>query len=151
MISGVDMEKYKFKLEKLLNIRKENEEKAKKEFMEAQREMKKVQEIIQELKDKHNKYNFPKANESIIERKIRDNYLNALEQDIINSENLLKEKIAFVEIKRKEVMAKQIDRKTVEKLKDKGQEIFDKEQSDIEQKANDEFALFGYMRNHEGR
>lgn len=145
------MEKYKFKLEKLLNIRKENEETAKKEFMEAQREMKKAQEILLELKEKQEKFILPKKNESIIERKIRDNYLNALARDIMTAESSLKEKTSLVEIKRKEVIAKQIDRKTVEKLKDKGQEAFDKEQSDIEQKANDEFALFGYMRNHEGR
>lgn len=145
------MEKYKFKLEKLLNIRKEKEDIAKKEFMEAIREMKKLQGNIVELKKKREKFSITKQNETIIERKIRNNYLNALSLEISNTNAALEKKKGEVEEKRKEAVSKQVDRKTVEKLKEKGQDAFNKEQDNIEQKANDEFALFGYIRNHEGR
>jgi flagellar FliJ protein len=46
---------------------------------------------------------------------------------------------------------KQIERKTVETLKDKQLKAFIKEQELIEQKSNDEFALYGFIRNIERR
>lgn len=145
------MDKYKFKLEKLLDIRKEKEDLAKKEFMEARREQAKIQNALEELLEKQKKYKVSNAQETVIERKIRNNYLTALSGNISSVQAALEKKNREVEVKRQEAAARQIDRKTVEKLKEKGLEAFSKEQEHIEQKANDEFALFGYMRNHEGR
>jgi len=145
------MNKYKFKLDKLLNIRKEKEEEAKKEFIEAQIKLNKTQEKLSELKDKFVKYSSANSEESVVERKIRNNYLNSLAIQIKEFSIKLENNKIEIEEKRKEVIARQIDRKTVERLKEKGKEVFIKEQDDIEQKANDEFALFGYIRNHGGR
>lgn len=145
------MDKYKFKLEKLLNIRKEKEEEAKKEFMKVQREMKIIQDTLDELNEKLKKHSQGKPTESVIERKIRNNYINSVNIEIRNTEDALEKKKEEVEAKRKETVARQVDRKTVEKLKEKGQEAFDKEIENIEQKSNDEFALFGYIRNRERR
>ncbi len=145
------MDKYKFKLEKLLDIRKEKEDLAKKEFMEARREQAKIQNALEELLEKQKKYKVSNAQETVIERKIRNNYLTALSGNISSVQAALEKKNREVEVKRQEAAARQIDRKTVEKLKEKGLEAFNKEQEHIEQNANDEFALFGYMRNHEGR
>ena len=145
------MDKYKFKLEKLLDIRKEKEDLAKKEFMEARREQAQIQNALEELLEKQKKYKVSNAQETVIERKIRNNYLTALSGNISSVQAALEKKNREVEVKRQEAAARQIDRKTVEKLKEKGLEAFNKEQEHIEQNANDEFALFGYMRNHEGR
>ena len=43
---------------------------------------------------------------------------------------------------------KQVDRKTVDILKEKQLAAYTKEENRIEQINNDEFALYAYMRNH---
>ena len=55
-----------------------------------------------------------------------------------------KEKI--LEERREKLKAMQIERKIVETLKDKQKQQFIEEQNLIEQKNNDEFALYAYVR-----
>lgn len=145
------MNKYRFKLEKLLDLRKEKEEEAQKEFIEAQLNRDKTSQQQIESKNKYKFYSTNKPKESVIERKIRNNYLNALTLEINRISLKLENENIEVELKRKEVVERQVERKTVEKLKENGEEVFKKEQEDIEQKSNDEFALFGHIRKREGR
>lgn len=145
------MNKYKFKLEKLLDLRKEKEEAAHKEFIEAGINRDKTIQQLDNIKNNYKIYSVSKSQESVIERKIRNNYLNALTIEINKVSLKLDNENIEVELKRKEVVERQVERKTVEKLKEKGEDVFSKEQQDIEQKANDEFALFGYIRKQEGR
>ena len=145
------MNKYRFKLEKLLDLRKEKEEEAQKEFIEAQLNRDKTSQQQIDSKNKYKFYSTNKPKESVIERKIRNNYLNALTLEINRISLKLENENVEVELKRKAVVERQVERKTVEKLKENGEEVFKKEQEDIEQKANDEFALFGYIRKREGR
>lgn len=145
------MNKYRFKLEKLLDLRKEKEEEAQKEFIETQLNRDKTSQQQIDSKNKYKFYSTNKPKESVIERKIRNNYLNALTLEINRISLKLENENVEVELKRKAVVERQVERKTVEKLKENGEEVFKKEQEDIEQKANDEFALFGYIRKREGR
>jgi len=145
------MNKYRFKLEKLLDLRKEKEEEAQKEFIEAQLNRDKTSQQQIDSKNKYKFYSTNKPKESVIERKIRNNYLNALTLEINRISLKLENENVEVELKRKAVVERQVERKTVEKLKENGEEVFKKEQEDIEQKANDEFALFGHIRKREGR
>lgn len=142
------MEQYQFRLQKLLDIRIDKEEESKRRFKEAQDEKLKVEEKLTNLKDNYNKFRELNGSESAIERKIKHVYLNAVNYSITETTEELKRKEKFLEGKREDLKQKQIDRKTVESLKEKQIEEFIKEQNLIEQKMNDEFALYAFIRNH---
>jgi len=140
------MNGYKFRLQKLLDIRIDKEEESKIKFKEAQ-----VVKIDTELKLANLKTTYETARKtenasSLIERKIKSNYLNAVNNSIHNTKEELHKNVIKLEEKRSELEKKQVERKTVEILKEKKTVIFLKEQEMIEQKANDEFALYAFIR-----
>lgn len=142
------MDKFKFSLEKLLDIRKDNEEKSKRMFLEASRQKRLVEDKIDNLKDNYNKYKNVDYSKSAVERKIVHTYLSLLESSIEDAKIELCEKEKNVENRRDDLKLKQIQRKTVDILKQKKYDAFKKEQERIEQVQNDEFALYSYIRNH---
>lgn len=142
---------YKFPLQRLLDMRVEKEEESKRSFMKAQREKEIVEQKLSEMKQNYEKYNVIKNDETIVEQKIKRHYLNALSSGIAQTSLELKEKDKKVEERRVHLKQKQVERKTVEILKEKKVEAFQKEQDRIEQVNNDEFALYGYIRNLERR
>lgn len=145
------MKRYKFRLEKLLELRIQKEEESVRDFKDAQ--VKKIQneEKLSGLKDKKNEYSCRKNQGNIIDRKIMENYLRALERDINLAVVDLKDSENFLEEKRQELNDKRVERKTVEILKEKQKMSFLKEQERIEQITNDEFALYAHLRHAEGR
>lgn len=140
------MEHYQFRLQKLLDIRADKEEESKRNFKEAQSEKLKVEEKLNNLKESYKKYREMTGEESVIERKIKHVYLNAINYNITETSKELKIKERVLEDKREDLKLKQIDRKTVESLKEKQKAEFIKEQELIEQKMNDEFALYAFIR-----
>ncbi|GLC32353.1 flagellar export protein FliJ [Clostridium omnivorum] len=145
------MEGYKFRLQKLLDIRLDKEEESKRNFKEAQRNKTLTEQKLLDLKEKQNKYTLGSSKETIVEQKIRRAFLDSVIRSIDEVSIDLNKKNQILEEKRVELKQKQIERKTVETLKDKQLKAFIKEQQLIEQKTNDEFALYGFIRNHEGR
>lgn len=145
------MSKYNFRLQKLLDIRLDKEEESKRNFTEAQNQKLKVETKLEELNTSYEKYRNIQGNESVIKRRITHIYLNAINYSINETTEELKQKEKILEDKRYDLKQKQIDRKTVEILKEKGEKAFLKEQNLIEQRNNDEFALYGFIRNHERR
>jgi len=141
-------QKFKFSLEKLLDIRKEKEEESKRKFTKTQREKQKTEEKLDELKENYEKYNGIRPGEDIIYQKIKKNYLFALNKGIEQTEKELVAKTKELEIKRKELIQKQIERKTVDILKEKKQIAYYKELDRIEQLQLDEMALYAYVRNN---
>lgn len=145
-------EVYKFRLQKLLDIRKDSEEKSKLKFKEAQREKNLVEKQLNDLKENYKLHRSIVADESIIHQKIKQNYLNALSFSINETTVVLKDKNITLDEKRENLKQCQVEKKTVEILKEKQVSAFIKEQNSIEQKANDEFALYAFIRkNHMGR
>lgn len=142
------MERYKFRLEKLLDVRVKKEEESIRLFKDAQMQKNITEDKLNTLNSDYKKYSSEVTKGSIIQRKMTNNYLNALNDSINKTTVKLNENIVMVEKKRQELEKRQIERKTVEILKDKGKEAFEKEQNRIEQKNNDEFALYGFIRNH---
>ncbi len=140
------MEGYKFKLQKLLDIREQKEEESKRHFREAQLEKERVQSKLDNLKDNYNKYRSTSSDGSLVEQKLRHIYLNALNNSISETTNELHQRSKALEEKREALKQRQIERKTVEILKEKQLLAFIKEQNLIEQKTNDEFALYGFLR-----
>ncbi|WPC40998.1 flagellar export protein FliJ [Clostridium sp. JS66] len=145
------MSKYNFRLQKLLDIRLDKEEESKRNFTEAQNEKLKVESKLEELNANYEKYRNIHSSESAIKRRITHIYLNAINYSINEASEELKQKEKVLEDKRYDLKQKQIDRKTVEILKEKGETAFLREQNLIEQRNNDEFALYGFIRNHERR
>ena len=143
------MEKFHFRLEKLLEIRRELEDESKIQFKNAQDEKVKVEEELQSLKEKYKEVSKNKNCSTIFEYKIVNNYINFLDKRIEEEKINLKNKTIAVEEKRKELIDKQRDRKAVEKLRENKYLEYVKEAQAIEQKNNDEFALYGFIRNTE--
>lgn len=142
------MANYKFKLQKLLDIRLDKEEESKRAFREAQREKELIKQRLETLNDNYRKYS-GMSKGSLIEQKIKQNYLQALSINIMDTTKQLVDKSEVLELKRQDLKQKQIERKTVEVLKEKKKIEFVREQDFIEQKSNDEFALYGFIRTRE--
>lgn len=140
------MEQYQFRLQKLLDIRADREEESKRNFKEAQTEKLKVEEKLNNLQENYNKYRDMTGKESVIERKIKHVYLNTINYNIAEASKELKNKERILEDKRQDLKLKQVERKTVESLKEKQKAEFLKEQELVEQKMNDEFALYAFIR-----
>ncbi|MBU3111784.1 flagellar export protein FliJ [Clostridium lacusfryxellense] len=139
---------YKFSLQKLLDIRKDFEDKSKLKFKEAQREKDMVEKEINDLKEKYKSHKNIDSFESVINQKITQNYLNALNFAIDKNTIVFEDKEKILEKRREELKKCQVEKKTVEILKENQKIAFLKEQNLVEQKSNDEFALFAFIRNN---
>ncbi|MEA4825243.1 MAG: flagellar export protein FliJ [Clostridium sp.] len=141
------MSGFNFRLQKILDIRYQREEESKRLFKEAQDNKNVIEKKLSELECNYKKYSRLETNCSMVERKIRQNYCNVLHFNINETTVELSKKSEELEIKREDLKKSQIERKTVEILKDKQKQAYLKEQNLIEQKNNDEFALYGFIRN----
>ena len=143
-------QRYRFSLQKLLEIREEKEEESKRLFTETKNRKIATENELKELRELYENYKGIKPGETVIYQKIKRQYLKALEFGIKEKEKELELREKELEQGRLELKEKQIERKTVSKLKEKQYESYQKEQNRIEQLNNDEFALYGYMRNLKG-
>ncbi|WP_139904186.1 flagellar export protein FliJ [Clostridium thermarum] len=143
------MQGFRFPLQKLLDIRVDKEEQSKRKLMEAQRQQNITQAKLDELKANYARYNVLDNNLTVAEKKMKVNYLNTLANGILKTKDELEQKKAVVNSCREDVRLRQIERKTVEIIKDKRLEAFKKEQDRKEQVQIDEFALYAFMRNLE--
>ena len=111
--------KFKFSLEKLLEIRIEKEEESKRNFTKTQREKQDTETKLTGLKENYEKYIGIKDGESVVYQKIKRNYLYALDKGISETEKSLTIKNKELEIRREDLIKKQVDRKTVDILKER--------------------------------
>ncbi|WP_099346647.1 flagellar export protein FliJ [Clostridium tertium] len=139
---------FKFRLEKLLEIRTEKEEESKRLFNKTEIEKQKTEEKLNNLKFNYEKYNGINKGESIVYQKIKRNYLFALDKGITETEKDLAIKLKELDIRREDLLKKQIERKTVDILKERKSLEFYKEEERKDQIFNDELALYAYMRKH---
>lgn len=142
------MKKFKFKLEKLLDINIKEEDESKLKYTNAQNEKKIVEMNLKKLEANYRKYSDISKSNDAISQKITINYLSALTQSIKLTDEKLKEKEKKVIEAQKDFIEKQIKRKSLEILKEKEIERARKEEERIEQIQNDEFALYAYIRNN---
>lgn len=144
------MTEYNFRLQKLLDIRIDSEEQCKIKFKQIMDEISKIQIHINSLK-KTSKEHANCVSSTVVLKKMKYIYLNALASSISEANKVLLEKTKISEEVREELKQKQIERKTVEKLKENAKSKFIKEQNAKEQKINDELALYAHFRNIERR
>ncbi|WP_147564434.1 flagellar export protein FliJ [Clostridium tyrobutyricum] len=140
------MKKYEFKLQKLLDIREDQEDKSKMEFQKAKEDSMKVKEKLDSMKYSYDKYKDLSRVKNPIQQKITHIYLKSLTGSIDAAEREFQNKQKIVEVKREEMKKRQIDRKTVDILKEKDKTAFMRFENRIEQNQNDEFALYGFIR-----
>ena len=141
------MEKFKFRLQKVLDIKVKDEEESKLKYTQAQNKKNVVEQNLTDLKLSYNKHSDISDIRDVVTQKITINYLASLTQSIKSTtEQLEKENIKVIEAK-KYFIEKQIERKSLEKLKENKLEKLKKEEERKEQIANDEFALYGFIRN----
>ena len=140
-------ERFKFGLEKLLEIRVAKEEESKRLFTESQREKKVIEEKLEELNENYHKYKGISPHEDVIYQKLKRYYIQGIENGIMSTEKDLENKNLEVDKRRRDLTEKQMQRKTVQTLKDKKYSAYVKEQDRIEQINLDELALYAYVRN----
>lgn len=139
-------ERFKFGLNKLLEMRMEKEEECKQLFTQSQKQKKDIEEKLQNLKNSYDKYKGIKPNEDVVYQKLKRYYLQGLQGGIKSSEKELVQKNKEVDERRTVLKEKQIERKIVETLKEKKYSAYLKEQDRIEQINIDELALYAHMR-----
>lgn len=145
-------ERFKFSLEKLLEIREDKEEESKRIFTETQREKQLTLKKLNELKINYDKYSGIVPGEDIVYQKLKRYYLQGVENGIKETEKELVLKEKKVDEARIDLVSKQVERKTVEILKEKKLSEYIKEEERIEQVNLDEIALYSYIRHaNEGR
>jgi flagellar FliJ protein len=142
-------ERFKFGLDKLLEIRKEKEEESKRLFTQSQREKRKIEDSLEQLKDSYHKYKGISPNEDVVYQKLKRYYLQGVQTGIKSNEKDLVIKNQEVDKRRMDLTVKQMERKTVQTLKDKKYLAHVKEQDRVEQINLDELALYAYVRNQD--
>ncbi|CEP81491.1 flagellar export protein FliJ [Paraclostridium sordellii] len=141
------MTKYKFKLQKLLDMKIKEEESSKLEYTKAQNDKKVLEDNIKQLDSNYQKYSMIDNCEDIISQKIRFNYLHSITKTIEECKEMLVEKEQRVLDAKDDFIEKQINRKSLETLKENKFMKLRKEEDRKEQIENDEFALYAYIRN----
>lgn len=141
------MIKFKFKLQKLLDIKIKEEEESKLEYTKAQNDKKVLEDNIKKLDLSYKKYAQFTDSEDAVSQKVRLNYLHSISQTIERSNKILEEKEKIVIESKDKFIEKQINRKSLETLKANKFIKIRKEEARKEQIENDEFALYTYIRN----
>ena len=140
------MSKYKFKLQKLLDIRIDEEEESKLLYSKAQNNKNIVANKLNELENNYKKYSDISIAKDTITQKITMNYLMHLNTHIKDTAKELQAKEVELEKAKKDFIDKRIKRRSLEVLKENQVLEMKKEEERLEQISNDEFALYSYIR-----
>lgn len=109
---------FKFRLQKVLDLKVKDEEEIKMEFAKIQQKID-IETNLENLESNYSKYSISKNNDSIQNQKITINYLLALNNSIMDLSEELDKSTNELEKARKQLISKQIERKSLEKLKEK--------------------------------
>ncbi|WP_165476319.1 flagellar export protein FliJ [Clostridioides difficile] len=140
---------FKFRLQKVLDLKVKDEEEIKMEFAKIQQKKIDIETNLENLESNNSKYSISKNTDSIKNKKITINYLLALNNSIMDLSEELDKSTNELEKARKQLISKQIERKSLEKLKEKKYGQYYKEENLKEQNTNDEFASMSYLRNRQ--
>lgn len=140
------MKKYEFNLQRLLDIRLDQEEESKIKFKEALVEKDKVQDKLERLKQEYHKYASAPQRGTTADKKLTWFYLEGMSRNIKNTNQELIYKDRILEERRIDLKDKKIKSKTTEVLKQNDYQRFLEAQKLQEQKENDEYAISGFVR-----
>ncbi len=137
---------FRFNLQKVLDYREQLEEEAKVQLAKAQAELKKGEERFNNLKNEIKRSEEASLGKLMSpgERWLQDQYLKGLYSDINEAALQVRMLRQMVEEARKNLAARAIDRKLLDKLKEKKKHQFIKAEQKQEQNFNDEIATIRY-------
>lgn len=141
------MESFKFRLQNVLDLKLKNEDQSKIKYSKAQNEKRMVEEELRTLESNYEKYSNDIDVEDAVERKIASNYLTFISTMIDKTNNELNEKKLRENEARLDLLNKQIERKSLEKLRENKYSSYKKMVDQKEQAINDEFGIYSYFRN----
>lgn len=142
------MKKFRYSLNKLLNIRLRLEKEASQKFTDISGKIKIIDNNINILNELYNKNAFATCTTKI-EDIIKKNYTNYLESSIMLNQKEKQELSKEYEYRFEDYKTKKRNRKVLEKLKDKEFKKFLKEQDKEEQDFLDELSLNMYYKEFE--
>lgn len=141
------MSHFKFRLQRVLDIKVKDEEDTKIMYSKAQNNKQIVEKELENLQYNYDKYSDISGMKDLVTQKITANYLNSLSYSIEKTNEELQKKQEELQEVREELLSKQIERKSLEKLREDKLSIHKKEEAYKEQAINDEFAIYSYIRN----
>lgn len=148
------MAKFIFKLQSVLNLRKQKEDSIKNELANATRkleaEKRKLSELETMLEDTVREFN-EKTKKTTVHELIEFNeYLSLLNSRIKTQKENVNNAAQYVDKVREELVKAVKERKILEKLRERQFEEFLLEQKKLEQKTNDEIVSYNYNENDSG-
>ena len=143
------MGKFNFKLQPVLNLKKQVEENMKNELGKAVQELERQKKILEEIEQERDEYitDINKQSTSGISvGKLKEYglYISLLNKKADNQKNNIKKAQKSVDMYRERLVVAMQERKMMEKFREKKYEEYFKEQLKQEQKVNDEIASFNY-------
>ena len=138
--------RFKFDLQKVLEIREDKEKESVRLFKDSQEAVINAESELRNLNEKYDEYKIIRKNESAAFQKINRNYINSLAGVIKQKEKELLVKKNDLERRRRDLLEKQKEKKTVEIIKNKRYDQFIKEENRKEQVVLDELALYSYFK-----
>lgn len=138
---------FAFRLQRVLDYRTTIEDQKKQEFMKSRLDYIKEREKLDGLKNRlegciQNGWNFSDA----FHYRVMNNYITFMTEKINSQNEVTKSAEKKVDEKKAEYTESRRNRKVIDKLKENAFKDYKKNSDSIEQKQNDEFALYGYMR-----
>ncbi|MBU1487067.1 flagellar export protein FliJ [bacterium] len=146
------MPRFKFKLQRVLEIKEHREELLRNELAEANRVHQQERRALNELEENRERhfseFSRAQAQEFLIisDLRIRLNFIKRLTGDLIGQSQKVREASKKVEDVRGELVKASQEKKVLESLKEKHYKGFLKEEESKEQHALDEIALSMYFR-----
>lgn len=143
------MGKFNFKLQAVLNLKKQVEDNMKNEFGKAVQELERQKRILREIELERDEYITDmnkKTTSGVSVGKLKEYglYISLLNKKADNQKNNIKNAQECVDMYREKLIVAMQERKVMEKLKEKKFEEYLKEQQKQEQKIIDEIASFNY-------
>jgi len=141
--------KFNFKLQAVLNLKKQVEDNMKNELGKAVQELERQKRILREIELERDEYITDmnkKSTSGVSVGKLKEYglYISLLNKKADNQKNNIKNAQECVDMYREKLIVAMQERKVMEKLKEKKFEEYLKEQQKQEQKIIDEIASFNY-------
>ncbi|MBS5786964.1 MAG: flagellar export protein FliJ [Clostridioides difficile] len=141
--------KFKFKLQKVLDIKIDIEKEAEIQLVQSQTKKKDIEEQLINLEKSYHKYMNMQIDGDRVSQKLTRNYITLLDDSIKDTNEKLNKSAKEVETNKHKLIERRIEVKSLEKLKENKYTKYKKEQNLKEQIENDEYAILNFIRRRE--
>ncbi|MBU5307840.1 flagellar export protein FliJ [Clostridioides mangenotii] len=141
--------KFKFKLQKVLDIKIDIEKEAEIQLVQSQTKKKDIEEQLINLEKSYHKYMNMQIDGDRVSQKLTRSYITLLDDSIKDTNEKLNKSAKEVETNKHKLIERRIEVKSLEKLKENKYTSYKKEQNLKEQIENDEYAILNFIRRRE--